>query len=113
MTQKNHGNEGKNRKHQSERNKKNCDADDHDARWENNQDNRNRNGNEANRGGIPRKVRDAFNRDYPNAKNVNWSKDRGVWSARFRRNGLFGGNATASYKANGERLSNSNFAYNH
>lgn len=53
---------------------------------------------------LPRKVSDAFRRDYPNASNVNWSKDRGIWSANFKRSGLFGGNNTVSYKANGQRV---------
>lgn len=52
----------------------------------------------------PRRVRDAFNRDYPNVSNVTWTKDRGVWTANFRRSGLFGGNSNVSYTANGERL---------
>lgn len=56
----------------------------------------------------PRKVRDAFYRDYPNAKNVSWSKDRGVWTANFKNSGLFGGSRNVSYAANGRRLDNNN-----
>lgn len=56
----------------------------------------------------PRQVRDAFNRDYPNASNVNWTKDRGVWTANFKRSGLFGGNSSVSYRANGQRVNAGN-----
>lgn len=48
----------------------------------------------------PAKVRSAFQRDYPNATNVSWSKYRGDWTATFR-NGVFW--STAIYHANGER----------
>lgn len=56
----------------------------------------------------PRQVRDAFNRDYPNASNVSWTKDRGVWTANFKRSGLFGGNSSVSYRANGQRINAGN-----
>ena len=48
----------------------------------------------------PARVRDAFQRDYPNATNVSWSKYRGDWTATFG-NGLF--MSTALYHANGNR----------
>jgi hypothetical protein len=48
----------------------------------------------------PAKVRAAFQRDYPNARNATWSKYRGDWTATFR-NGLV--MSTALYHANGER----------
>jgi len=48
----------------------------------------------------PAKVRSAFQRDYPNATNVSWSKYRGDWTASFG-NGLY--RSTAVYHANGER----------
>lgn len=48
----------------------------------------------------PAKVRDAFQRDYPNATNVSWSKYRGDWTATFG-NGPF--MSTAVYHANGDR----------
>ncbi len=67
---------------------------------------------DQNSGQAPRKVRDAFYRDYPNASNVAWTKDRGIWSARFKRSGLFGGNTSVSYRANGERVSNNNLVFN-
>jgi hypothetical protein len=48
----------------------------------------------------PAKVRQGFQRDYPNATNVTWSKYRGDWTATFG-NGLY--RSTAIYHANGER----------
>jgi hypothetical protein len=48
----------------------------------------------------PNNVRDAFQRDYPNATNVSWSKYRGDWTVAFR-DGL--NMSTAVYHANGER----------
>jgi len=48
----------------------------------------------------PAKVRSAFQRDYPNAGNVSWSKYRGDWTASFG-NGFY--RSTALYHANGER----------
>jgi len=48
----------------------------------------------------PAKVRSAFQRDYPNATNVSWSKYRGDWTASFG-NGFY--RSTALYHANGER----------
>ena len=48
----------------------------------------------------PAKVRAAFQRDYPNASNVSWSKYRGDWTASFG-NGFY--RSTALYHANGER----------
>ena len=48
----------------------------------------------------PTKVRAAFQRDYPHAVNVSWSKYRGDWTASFG-NGFY--RSTAVYHANGER----------
>jgi hypothetical protein len=48
----------------------------------------------------PAKVRAAFQRDYPNATNVYWTKYRGDWTATFG-NGVW--RSTAVYHANGER----------
>jgi hypothetical protein len=48
----------------------------------------------------PAGVRVAFQRDYPNATNVYWSKYRGDWTATFT-NGLW--MSTAVYHANGNR----------
>ena len=48
----------------------------------------------------PAKVSAAFQKDYPNAGNVSWSKYRGDWTASFG-NGLY--RSTAVYHANGER----------
>ena len=96
----------KSKKHHDDRNDKNYgkkydrhDDDRDDRNWDYN--NNNNNSNNA-----PRKVRDAFNRDYPNASNVNWTKDRGVWTANFKKSGLFGGRNSVSYRANGQRVGN-------
>jgi len=48
----------------------------------------------------PAKVRESFQRDYPGAINVRWTKCRGDWTATFR-NRLF--MSTAVYHANGDR----------
>jgi hypothetical protein len=48
----------------------------------------------------PAKVRAAFQRDYPNATNVTWSKYRGDWTATFSNGGI---TSTAVYHANGQR----------
>jgi len=48
----------------------------------------------------PTKVSSAFQRDYPNATNVYWTKYRGDWTATFG-NGIW--RSTAVYHANGER----------
>ena len=48
----------------------------------------------------PAKVRASFQRDYPNASNVSWTKYRGDWTATFG-NGI--NYSTALYHANGER----------
>jgi len=48
----------------------------------------------------PAKVRSSFQRDYPNATNVYWTKYRGDWTATFG-NGLY--RSTAIYHASGER----------
>ncbi len=131
IAQGNHGN-GKNKKqkHEKKHNKKDKDDDDHNGQWRNDDNNRDRdedwrdderrsndrrdngswNNNNQNTSNAPRKVRDAFYRDYPNATNVNWSKDRGVWTASFRRSGIFGGNTSVSYRANGQRVDNNTWA---
>lgn len=51
---------------------------------------------------VPAKVREAFNRDYPNASNVSWTKANGDWTATF--NGAVFGQKTVTYHANGERV---------
>ena len=48
----------------------------------------------------PAKVRSSFQRDYPNATNVSWSKYRGDWTATFN-SGIW--TSTAVYHANGDR----------
>lgn len=52
---------------------------------------------------VPTKVKQAFGRDYPNAKNVTWTKSNGNWTATY--GGVLGQN-TATYHANGKRLEN-------
>lgn len=106
------GKKGKKSKHEKK----------HDKGWNNDRDRRTNNdgngdwryGNNRgnNNGNVPRKVRDAFNRDFPSARNANWSKNQGVWTASFRRSGLFGGNQTVSYQANGRRINNNQWAGN-
>lgn len=51
----------------------------------------------------PAKVRAAFQRDYPNATNVSWTKSQGDWTATFNNGGLFNSRTTAIYHSNGER----------
>ncbi len=77
-----------------------------DGTYRNNDQQGNNNGKYTNN--APRKVRDAFYRDYPNAGNVSWTKDRGVWTARFNGGGIFGGGNSVSYKANGQRVGSNN-----
>jgi len=48
----------------------------------------------------PAKVRASFQKDYPNAVNIRWTKCRGDWTATFG-NGLY--MSTAVYHANGDR----------
>ena len=48
----------------------------------------------------PAKVRSSFQRDYPNATNVRWTKCRGDWTATFSGGVL---RSTAVYHANGDR----------
>lgn len=72
-------------------------------------DDRNEGRRDDNRSGkysknTPRKVGDAFRRDFPNATNVSWTKNEGVWTASFNGGGLLSGNKTVSYRANGERV---------
>lgn len=50
--------------------------------------------------GVPNKVQTAFTKDYPNAYNVNWAKNRGDWTATYSVNGF---RTTATYHANGSR----------
>ena len=52
----------------------------------------------------PRKVGDAFNRDFPNATSVTWTKNQGSWTANYRNGGILGGSGTATYRANGQRV---------
>ena len=51
----------------------------------------------------PAKVRAAFQRDYPNATNVSWTKSQGDWTATFNHGGLFNSRTSATYHSNGQR----------
>lgn len=105
---------GKSKKIKSEKhqNRQDRDDDDDDDRYDRNDRNGRdvrydqQNGKYAKN--APRKVRDALNRDYPNATNISWTKNRSIWTANFRNSGLFGGIRTASYKANGQRVDEQN-----
>ena len=79
---------------------------DRDDRWDDDDRYESRKGQKQSKN-APAKVRAAFNRDYPNATNVTWTKDRGYWTANFG-SGLFARNNTATYKANGTRMDASN-----
>ena len=119
-----HGKKNKNKQEKHNGNKHNDDDDRYDRNDQNNRnndgvyrnnngnddryDNRNNNGNGKYSKNTPRRVSDAFYNDYPNASNVSWTKDRGVWTARFNSGGIFGGNNTASYQANGQRVGRNN-----
>ncbi|MBY0478737.1 MAG: hypothetical protein K2Q24_13905 [Chitinophagaceae bacterium] len=64
-------------------------------------ENGNGNGNSKTRINIPTQVRNSFNRDYPNAMNAVWTKNRGDWTVTF---GNSNWNSTATYHSNGERV---------
>lgn len=106
---KNHDDNDDDRYEKNKQNNGNNDGDygrknDNEDRYEN----RNKNRNDKYSKNTPSRVSDAFYRDYPNASNVNWTKSRGVWTARFNNGGIFGGNNTASYQANGQRVGRNN-----
>ncbi|MCY7292470.1 MAG: hypothetical protein LH615_09860 [Ferruginibacter sp.] len=67
-------------------------------------DNRNDNNNKYSKN-TPSKVRAAFNRDFPNANNVTWTKNTGTWTANFGGGGILGNTNSVTYKANGQRVS--------
>ena len=75
----------------------------YDERNDNRNDDRNNNNNKYSKN-TPRKISDAFRRDFPNAKNVTWTKNSGTWTANFG-GGIFGNTNSATYKANGQRIS--------
>lgn len=102
-SKKNCGNDKNKYSKKYDRNDRRYDDDRNDDRYD-----RNVSYNNNNNGNAPRKVRDAFYRDYPNAQNVRWSKNRGVWTASFKNGGLFGGGNSVSYAANGQRVGNNN-----
>ena len=77
------------------------DRDGRDRRDDRDENNGNRNKFSKN---TPRKVGDAFRRDFPNANNVTWTKNQGSWTATFNNGGLFPVNRSVTYRANGERV---------
>lgn len=95
-TEKTTGLEKSKDKEKADKNKK--ELDDHNKKiWEGTSDNGSGSKPSKNQ---PAKVRSSFQRDYPNATNVYWTKYRGDWTATFG-NGLY--RSTAIYHANGER----------
>lgn len=96
------GNSGKNGKHHKYEKHHDNDRDDGYDRDERNHRN-SRNDGYSRAHNLPQKVQQAFARDYPGARNVSWTKSRGVWTATYRRNGLFGGTRSISYYANGRQ----------
>lgn len=59
-------------------------------------------GNTKLRQNIPTQVRNAFQRDYPNATQVSWTKDRGNWTVQFQGPYMF--RSVATYHSNGRRV---------
>ncbi len=80
------------------------DDDDRNGRYENNRGNQ---GNGKYSKNVPTRVHQAFYNDYPNARDVSWTKNRGTWTAHFD-GGLFGGTRSATYHANGNRIGTNN-----
>ena len=74
-----------------------------DNRNDGRSDNRNNNNNKYSKN-TPRKISDAFRRDFPNARNVTWTKNSGTWTANFGGR-IFGNTNSATYRANGQRIS--------
>jgi hypothetical protein len=72
-------------------------------RNDNRNDDRDDNNNKYSKN-TPRKVGDAFRRDFPNARNVTWTKNSGTWTANFG-SGILGNIRSATYRANGQRVS--------
>jgi hypothetical protein len=50
---------------------------------------------------VPAKVAESFKRDYEHARNIVWTKSKGIWMVNFS-NGLY--RSTATYYANGNRM---------
>lgn len=93
----NSGNHGNNKSNENA-NKDDKELSDHNKKiWEGTSDNGAGSKPSKNQ---PAKVRSSFQRDYPNATNVYWTKYRGDWTATFG-NGIW--RSTAIYHANGER----------
>ena len=91
-------------KSKHEKHENNNDQNDHN--YGNNEDrNDNEDRNNGNGGkyskNLPSQVAASFNRDYPGATNVSWTKSRGVWTASFN-NGIL--RNRVSYAANGQQV---------
>lgn len=94
-------NDDRNKK--AKKNKKYDRYDDQDGR--DRRDDRDNNNDNKYSKNTPRKVGDAFRRDFPNANNVSWTKNSGSWTATFNNGGLIPVNRSVTYRANGERVS--------
>ncbi|HMJ48764.1 MAG TPA: hypothetical protein VK498_15640 [Ferruginibacter sp.] len=108
-----------NGKGKNKKDKANKHANKSDERYENNDntgiyDRRNDNVNNQGKSSKnqPSKVRAAFQRDYPNATNVAWTKNQGYWTATFNNGGIFNTYTTATYHANGQRRDANSTAQN-
>jgi hypothetical protein len=77
--------------------------DDNDRRWDNQQNRQNQQGGKVAKN-IPTPVANAFYRDFPNAGNVTWTKDKGIWTAHLGSGGILNRNGTVSYRSNGQRV---------
>ena len=75
----------------------------HSQNCNNRNDNRRHDANRRFSNHVPSKVTDAFYREYPHAKNVSWSKSRGIWTVSFK-SGFFSSNQSVRYAANGRRI---------
>lgn len=101
---------GRGKSHHSEKQEKHDDDDDdgnddHQGRGKHHKEKHDNDNSEGKYSkNAPAKVREAFNRDFPNASNVSWTKSRNIWTARF--NGSVFGTNRASYTANGTRVNN-------
>lgn len=92
-------------KHEKQEKEDDDDDDDDKGRHKNRKDKKHdNNSGEKYAKNAPAKVREAFNRDFPNATNVSWTKRRNIWTANFS-GSIFGTNK-ASYTANGTRINN-------
>ena len=91
-------------KHYSKKSDSRYDRDEnYDRRWDNDQNRQNQQGGKIAKN-IPTPVANAFYRDFPNAGNVTWTKDKGIWTAHLGNGGILNRNGTVSYRSNGQRV---------